>query len=143
MMVVMAALALAAAQVDAAGATSGDTNVYTDGRVMPAGQFEFARHRGERSLSGSVRYYDEEGGEQGTGFQRITAGNGAPLRDAFGRKRDIDKGPEHRGGLQTPWLGGTLNLNTSINLTGTDQGERHITSHLAACVSFSTDASAC
>lgn len=100
-------------------------NFYSDGRIMPAGQFEFTRRNGDRNLSGSVRYYDEEGGEQGTGFQRITDGSGALLRDAFGRKEDIDKGLELRGGLQTPWLGGTLNLNTSINLTGTDQDELH------------------
>lgn len=104
---------------------TGITNVYTDGRVMPTGQFEFMRRTGDRSLSGSVRYYGEEGGEQGTGFQRIADGSGALLRDAFGRKKDIDKGLELRGGMQTPWLGGTLNLNTSINLTGTDQDELH------------------
>ena len=105
---------------------TGVMNIYTDGRVMPAGQFEFSRRKGDRSLSGSARYYDEEGGEEGTGFQRITDGSGALLRDAFGRKKDIDKGLELRGGLRTPWLGGALNLNTSINLTGTDQGERHV-----------------
>src|SRR5438128_3631976 len=79
---------------------TGITNVYTDGRVMPTGQFEFTRRNGDRSLSGSARYYDEEGGEQGTGFQRITDGGGALLRDAFGRKTDIDKGLELRGGMQ-------------------------------------------
>jgi len=105
---------------------TGVTNVYTDGRVMPAGQIEFERRSGGHSLSGSARYYDEEGGEEGTGFQRITDGSGALLRNAFGRKKDIDRGLELRGSMQTPWLGGTLNLNTSINLTGTDQGEWHI-----------------
>ena len=104
---------------------TGWTNFYTDGRVMPAGQFEFTHRNGDRSLSGSARYYDEEGGEAGTGFQRITDGSGALVRDAFGRKVDIDKGLELRGSMQTPWLGGTLNLNTSINLTGTDQDELH------------------
>ena len=104
---------------------TGITNVYTDGRALPTGQLEFTRRNGDRSLSGSARYYDEEGGEQGTGLQRITDGSGALLRDAFGRKNDIDKGLELRGGMQTPLLGGTLNLNTSINLTGTDQDELH------------------
>src|SRR5947207_10346513 len=97
---------------------TGITNVYTDGRVLPTGQFEFMRRNGDRNLSGSARYFDEEGGEEGTGFQRITDGGGALLRDAFGRKTDVDKGLELRGGMQTPLLGGTLNLNTSINLTG-------------------------
>jgi hypothetical protein len=104
---------------------TGITNVYTDGRVLPTGQLEFTRRNGDRSLSRSARYYDEEGGEQGTGFQRITDGGGALLRDAFGRKTDIDKGLELRGGMQTRLLGGTLNLNASINLTGTDQDELH------------------
>src|SRR6266496_769768 len=104
---------------------TGITNVYTDGRVLPAGQFEFTRRNGDRSLSGSARYYDEEGGEEGTGFQHLTNGSGVVLRDAFGRKTDVDKGLELRGGMQTLLLGGTLNLNTSINLTGTDQDELH------------------
>jgi hypothetical protein len=106
-------------------AATGITNVYTDGRVLPTAQFEFTRRNGDRSLSGSARYYDEEGGEQGTGFQRVTDGSGALLRDALGRKKDIDKGLELRGGMQTPLLGGALNLDTSINLTGTDQDELH------------------
>src|SRR5438477_5960322 len=104
---------------------TGITNVYTDGRVLPTGQFEFTRRNGDRNLSGSARYYDEEGGEEGTGFQRMIDGSGALLRDALGRKKDIDKGLELRSGMQTPLLGGALNLNTSINLTGTDQDELH------------------
>src|SRR5438477_13139787 len=104
---------------------TGITNVYTDGQVLPTGQFEFTRRNGDRNLSGSARYYDEEGGEQGTGFQHITNGSGVVLRDAFVGKTDIDKGLELRSGMQTPLLGGALNLNTSINLTGTDQDELH------------------
>lgn len=104
---------------------TGLTSAYTDGRVMPAGQFDFTRRNGDRSLSGSAQYYDEEGGEQGTGFQRITGGDGTLLRNAFGRKKDIDTGLKLRGSMQTPWMGGALNLNSSIDLTGTDQGEWH------------------
>lgn len=105
---------------------TGLINAYSDYQIRPGGQFDFTRRNGDRTLSGSARYYDEEGGEQGRGFQRITDGSGTLLRDARGRKKDIDRGLQLRGSLQTTWLGGQLNLNTSIDLTGTDQTERHL-----------------
>lgn len=102
------------------------TNAYSDGRVMPAGQFDFSRRTGERTLSASAQYYHEEGGEQGTGFQRIVAADGVLLRDAGGRKTDIDTGLKLRGTMKTPWIEGALNLNTSLDITGTDQAETHL-----------------
>ncbi|HEY8433472.1 MAG TPA: TonB-dependent receptor, partial [Sphingomicrobium sp.] len=105
---------------------TGINNAYSDGRIMPAGQLDFIRRSGDHDLSGSAQYYHEEGGEQGTGFQRITAGDGALIRDARGRKEDIDAGLKLRGAVQSPWLGGMLHLNASLDLTGTHQQEDHL-----------------
>jgi hypothetical protein len=105
---------------------TGLSNVYSDGKAMPAGQFDFTRRSGKHTISGSAQYYHEEGGEKGTGFQRITAADGTLLRDARGRKGDIDTGIKLRGDIQTPWLGGTLNLNSSLDITPTDQTEDHV-----------------
>lgn len=104
---------------------AGTFNAYSDGRVAPTVQLDAARRRGERVLAGSVRYYNEEGGEQGTGFDRVADRAGRLVSNAQASKTDIDKGLELRGSLQTPLFGGLAHLNAAFDRTGTDQAERY------------------
>lgn len=100
-------------------------NAYSDGRLSPTVQLEAARSKGDTRLTGSVRRYEEEGGEQGSGFQILTDGAGNLIRDARASKKDVDHGIEVRGTSQFPALGGLVDINPSLDLTGTDQAERY------------------
>lgn len=100
-------------------------NAYSDRRVAPTIQVDASHRRGERVISGSVRYYQEEGGEQGTGSYQVRTPDNALVRNAAARKKDIDKGLELRASAQRRLLGGLTHLNLSLDRTGTDQAEQY------------------
>lgn len=104
--------------------TTGSVRTYSDGRVAPTLQLETARRNAGRLLAGSVRYYDEEGGEQGTGLSRIVDGVGGLLSEADARLKDRDRGLEVRASRQSPALGGLTHLNGALDVLGTDKAER-------------------
>lgn len=103
----------------------GAVNAYSDGRIAPTLQFDATRRRGERSISGSVRYYDEQGGEHGTGVRQVRDGAGRLISDAQARLKDIDRGLEVRGSGQSPLFGGLAHLNAALDLAATDKAERY------------------
>lgn len=104
---------------------TGAVNAYSDGRVSPTLQFDASRRNGEGSVSGSVRYYDEDGGEFGYGSRQVRDGAGRVLREARARLTDIDQGLEVRGNAQSPLFGGLAHLNAALDVTGTDKSERY------------------
>lgn len=102
---------------------TGAMNAYSDGRVAPTLQFDASRRSGKRSVSGSVRYYDEDGGEFGTGSRQVRDKYGRLLNEARTRLTDIDRGLEVRGNVQSPLFGGLAHLNAALDVTGTDKSE--------------------
>lgn len=103
----------------------GAVNAYSDGRIAPTLQFDATRRRGERLISGSARYYDEEGGEHGAGSRQVRDGSGRLLSDARARLKDIDRGLEVRGTAQSPLFGGLAHLNAALDIAATDKAERY------------------
>lgn len=99
-------------------------NVYGDGRTPPTLQIDASRTNGDRSVSGSIGYYYEEGDEEGTGSIQREDGAGVPIWGAAVKKFDIDKGLKLRGQAQTPVLGGLLHLNAAFNYSTTVKNEQ-------------------
>ncbi len=113
----------AAARTEAAA--TGSAYVYRYGRIAPNFQFDWARRQGERALTGSLRYTNKDGGEQGWGVLRLTGADGAQREDAAAYKRDLDQSMEARLGYNAPALGGLLRLNAALDRSTTDKTEQY------------------
>lgn len=102
---------------------TGAANAYSSGRLSPTVQIDVAKRRGDRQTSGSLRYYEEQGGEYGSGYQLVEDRDGRLLSEAQARLTDIDRGLEARGEVQRPLFGGLAHFNAALDRTGTDKSQ--------------------
>jgi hypothetical protein len=104
---------------------TGSGQLYTYGRFAPSGQIDLAKRRGKHALVGSIRYFNRDGGEQGSGVLQLRDRDGALLIDVPADKKDIDSGIELRASGQWPAIGGIVRLNAALDRTLTDKAERY------------------
>jgi hypothetical protein len=91
-------------------------HVYGDGRMAPEAEIDIARRSGDRSLAGSIRYFNQDGGDEGAGIKRRQDGTGAPIWAADANRVDQDEGVRLRGSDQQPLAKGLLHINGALDV---------------------------
>lgn len=115
-------------------------HVYGDGRVAPAAEFDIARRNGDRSLSGSIIYLNQDGGDEGAGFKRRQDRTGTPIWSADANRVDQDEGVRLRGSVQEPLAKGLLHVNGALDIitsTHTEQDREMFSANGAGSEAFS------
>jgi hypothetical protein len=103
-------------------------NIYGDGRVAPAAEIDIARRDGDRSLSGSIKYFTQDGGDEGAGVKRRQSWTGAPIWSADTDRIDVDEVVRLRGSAQEPFSGGLLHVNGALDIiTSTHKEQDRVT----------------
>lgn len=90
------------------------TNIVQDGRTSPAMRFEGARRRGERVFDWSVLAFNFIDDGAGEGPHTVRDATGAPLMTGHADETGGGHGLTLKGGVKTPFAGGALALNTTL-----------------------------
>ena len=92
------------------------TKAFGDGRLGPVGRLDVARRDGQKSISASLTYYNDQYDDSGTGASTIRSQPSGPVQTLSGVKVSaLDQGYRFRSAAQAPALGGLFHLNFALN----------------------------